>query len=946
LEDEDYGYALTFAHLAMSAARNAEAEAEEAKAEMKVVEHQVALAKKILADPTEVEALHSNVVRAMDERHMRDAIKQSKLAQASITTKMRGAVQTHIELVADDIRLMGMMDLETEALSDRLEEARAELEAQRYVEAAEIAEDVREPVRSLMEDRSQATLEEAKEAVEVMRTVEAEDAEVISNLNQTMDMIASSDHYHSHELSGRVATRARGVSDMAIAAVIDDIRTLMEEADRLGVETGELNRRVDAAERHREKGEFLEAKEALDELTKDVDEAQRELVEGIIKTCDELSILANERDLATMTAPEHLQEAHHHLSLKSYRKSLEAARESFSVFEDIFTEVVRSTLSEAKDLLVNLDVSADIETSSEHYVEAEDALERKDYVSAMANADAAMANARVIQVQIIEEVLTETDVENKRGEGMGADMEISRDMASQARDALGANELEESQTLAINARREARTLQRAFSSQLLQSSKAAVDAVPFDVELEDVRELLEASGDSLEAGDFEAAVDGAKQAREILNDRLESEVGSYVVKAEEDIERGKDVGIDLTGPKEHLKDAKAHLEELRYLDGQEAARKCSDLVAELIDKHEQAQGALSDLMELIERATRARAKLSESMDMQEAAEDAMDEHDYDRVMELVALAVEDANRSYEARVKEAITDAEGSLNTLERMGASAKLAEDLLVMARDALEQDDMDGAYDFSDQSIREANTAKTSYSKIVDITFKAESLIGTAKGFGMDVSEAQAKFEEALETREEDVNKALALAEEARSIATQLVDSFYPELDVAMELESALVLDKWINANLMVRNDGLARALRTKIEMTGNLDVDGLGEINILRGNGKVKKVPIRVKAMKSGEIMVRVWITCVREYDDKPFEFHDIRWLLADDEELEEEEAEDAGAQFLRKELTCTICQGKIGTQESPRACSCGATFHQECADQLTECPNCSKSLGGIE
>ncbi|NIP37279.1 MAG: hypothetical protein GWN18_20170, partial [Thermoplasmata archaeon] len=389
-----------------------------------------------------------------------------------------------------------------------------------------------------------------------------------------------------------------------------------------------------------------------------------------------------------------------------------------------------------------------------------------------------------------------------------------------------------------------------------------------------------------------------------------------------DIEKGKEVGIDLTGPSEHLKDARTHLDELRYLEAQESARKCSDLVSELVHKHGQAQSTLSDLMELVERATRARAKLSESMDMQEAAEDAMDEHDYDRVMELVELATVEANRSYEARVREAISDAESTLNTLERMGASAKLADDLLGMARDALDLDDLDGAYDYADQSAKEAETAKTSYSKIVDITFKAESLIGTAKGFGMDVSEAQTKFEEALETREEDVNRALALAEEARAIATQLVDSFYPQLDVAMELESALVLDKWTNANLMVRNDGSARALRTKVELTGNLDVDGLGDINILRGKGKVKKVPIRVKPLKSGEIMVRVWITCEREYDDKPFEFHDVRWLLADEEEPEEEEDEDAGAQFLRKELTCTICQGKIGTQESPRACSCGA------------------------
>jgi hypothetical protein len=365
-------------------------------------------------------------------------------------------------------------------------------------------------------------------------------------------------------------------------------------------------------------------------------------------------------------------------------------------------------------------------------------------------------------------------------------------------------------------------------------------------------------------------------------------------------------------------------------------------VAELIESHQKAQDALSELMELIERATRARAKLSESMDMQESAEDAMDEHDYDRVIELVALAIEDANRSYDTRVREAIETAESSLNTLERMGASAKLAEDLLGEARGALDTGDLDGAYDYADQSIKEAETAKSSFREIIDLTFQAESLIGTAKGFGMDVAEAQSKFDEALSVRDEDVNMAKALVDEAKSIATTLVDSFYPEIDVAMELESAVVLDKWTNANLLLRNDGNARALRVHLDISGNLDVDGISDINLLRGSGKVKKLPIRIKPLKSGEIMVRVWIKCEREYDDKPYEFHDVRWLMADEEEPEGEEEE--GAQFLRKELTCTICQGKIGTQEAPRACSCGATFHQECSDQLTDCPNCGKSLGG--
>jgi tetratricopeptide (TPR) repeat protein len=944
LEDGDFDQALMFAQLALTAAIRAEEDLVEARKVASRVEDELDLARQILADPSEVEAFHETVSRSLEEKRIRDAIKQGRNALASIDAKMRGAVQSQIEVVADDIRLMELMGLDNEMLSQRLDEARSELEQGDYMDAANIAEDVLEPVRSLMEDKARTSLEEVKEAVDAMRTVGADDAEVVQGLNQTQDLFSAHDFYHSDELSIRTTQRARDVADNTVSGTIDELTGLMEEANRLGVDIGELERRVEKASRHRQKGRFVEAKEALDELAKDVDNAQRELVDGIVKTCDELSGIATERDLDPKDAPSHLEEAHHYLSIKDYKSALESARATFGIFEELYTSLVRSTLQDAKDLLVNLDVSADIETSSDHYVKAEEFLERKDYVSALANADAAMANARVIQVQIIEEILGEVDLENERGRAMEADMTTSEDMASQSRDELTAGNLEEAQTLAINARREARSIKQAHSSSLIQSARDAIAAVPFEVDMDDIRELVESAASSLEAGEYEDSADAAIQAKSVLNDRLESVVGSVIGQAESDVEHGKEVGIDLTGPKEHLKDARSHLEEGRFLEGQAAAQKCSDLVAELVEKHERAQSSLSDLMELIERATRARAKLSESMDMQEAAEDAMDEHDYDRVVELVELAIEDANRSYEARVREAISTAESKLSTLESMGASAKLAEEMLSESRQALDEDDMDGAYDYADQSIREADQAKSSFRDIIDITFQAESLIGTAKGFGMDISEAQSKFDEALTTRNEDVNRALALAEEAKSIATTLVDSFFPELDVAMELESALVLDNWTNTNLMVRNDGSARALRVNIELTGNLDVDGLGQINILRGNGKVKKLPIRIKPLKSGEIMVRVWVRAEREYDDKPYEFHDVRWLLADEDEPEDDSDEEAGAQFLRKELVCTICQGKIGTQEAPRACSCGATFHQDCSEQLTECPNCGKSLGG--
>ena len=62
----------------------------------------------------------------------------------------------------------------------------------------------------------------------------------------------------------------------------------------------------------------------------------------------------------------------------------------------------------------------------------------------------------------------------------------------------------------------------------------------------------------------------------------------------------------------------------------------------------------------------------------------------------------------------------------------AKLAEEMLSQARESLADSDLDGAYDYADQSIKEAGNAKTAYRDIVDIAYQAGTIIGTARQFG----------------------------------------------------------------------------------------------------------------------------------------------------------------------------------------------------------------------
>jgi hypothetical protein len=944
LENEDFGFALLFAHLAIAEARRAEVELDEAREAHRAVKAEVEMARRVLDDPTEAEALLEHVTRCLDQLRVREALRQSRSAMTAIRSTMRSSVSRRVERVEDELAIMGHMGLEHESLGKRLSTSRSSLDRDDFLEATSVAAEVARIARGEMEAAARAALVECDEAVDIVGRVSADAPEVLEGLTQAKQLETSGDHYHAQELAQRTTARAKERADAFLLGKVSSVRSLLDAARSLGVDVADLERTLEKADRKRTQAHFVESKEALDALSDVIDKAQRELVDALVGTCDKLKVISAERHLESKAADGTLAEAHHHLSMRGYAIALETAKRSFDGYAAVFTALVRKTLEDAKNLLINLDVSADLETSSDHYIKAEEALTRHDFITAISHADETMANAREIQVRIIQEILGEADVEIERGRAMGADMTSAREISGRALAELEATNLGEGQSMATRARDEAKALQQTHAKLCISQSRMALESLPFEVEVADLREMVETAARSLEDVDFEAAVDGARTAESSLADRLQSHVRKSIIAAEKEIKRGESVGIDLDGPQELLSDARMHLESQRFLEGEQAAQRCIGLVGELVAKHKEAASALGELMELVERATRARARLSEAMDMQEAADDAMEEHDYARVLELAAMAMTDAKRAFENRVKEAISTAEGKLSYLESIGAPAKLAEDLLTMAREALEGSELDGAYDYADQAIKEAEAAKTSFRDIIDISYKAESLIETAKQFGMDTAEAQAKLGEAMETRKEDVNRALALAQESKSIATALVESFYPDLSLAVELESALVQGRWTNANLEIRNSGSARALRIKTAITGNLDIDGLGDINMLRGGGTIKKLPIRVKPTKSGEIMARVNIRCEREYDDRAFEFHDVRWLLAEEPEEGTPENAPPGPQFIRKELTCTICQGTVGTQEAPRACSCGATFHQACAKQLEKCPNCGKSLGG--
>ena len=91
LESDDFGYALLYGHLAIAEARRAELELERAGESFQAVQREVELARKVLDDPSEAEALQAQVERSIEQHRSREAIRLSRSALTAIRTGMLAA---------------------------------------------------------------------------------------------------------------------------------------------------------------------------------------------------------------------------------------------------------------------------------------------------------------------------------------------------------------------------------------------------------------------------------------------------------------------------------------------------------------------------------------------------------------------------------------------------------------------------------------------------------------------------------------------------------------------------------------------------------------------------------------------------------------------------------------------------------------------------------------
>ncbi len=477
-------------------------------------------------------------------------------------------------------------------------------------------------------------------------------------------------------------------------------------------------------------------------------------------------------------------------------------------------------------------------------------------------------------------------------------------------------------------------LQKEIAENALETARTNIMGLP--TPLPSLTELLKAAEQAYEKGDYIASLEAAIRAKDEYSavrlnwEDLEAseEAGLKFYKMAEK------VGVDTTkltalleegkgaAKKGDLDSAKEAYDELAT----EAAGLTSSYLAQLYTEVKNAHLVCNLLDCEIEG-------MSEKLSQGRAYSD---EHRFEDAHEILSVAREQVMTALRSKIEELIGAANDAIAHAEKIGLDTTESRTMMQESQAALAEGQFERAIHLAQESSDILKGREDVQRRFMGTTFKAESLVKTAKKFGIDVKKAEKDLKKAFDLKDSDPETAIKTAQESLDVVQESLDAFSPVLALELKLEDPAVGD-WNQGVLHLKNSGKAVAKDLQVEILGDLDTQGLKTPDTIKADGDAEaEVQIRFNSPGVTPIMVKV--KARRVLDDQEYEWEQVfEFDIA-----EAAQKSEARAILAAHDTKCSLCRGTIKKGFSAKECECGSILHEPCALRAAKCPTCERAL----
>lgn len=313
-----------------------------------------------------------------------------------------------------------------------------------------------------------------------------------------------------------------------------------------------------------------------------------------------------------------------------------------------------------------------------------------------------------------------------------------------------------------------------------------------------------------------------------------------------------------------------------------------------------------------------------------------DEHRFEDAYNILSEAKQKVVTSLRRKIEELITVANDAIAHAEKIGLDTTQSSKMVEGSKAAMAEGHFEKAIRLAQESSDILKGKEDTQRRFMGSTFKAESLIKTAKKFGIDVKKAEKDLKKSFEMKESDPEGAIKLAQETLKAVEESLDAFSPSLELELNLEEAQV-GNWVDAILSLKNSGKSGAKDLQIDVLGDLEVQELEAPTTITVNGEAE-ARVQVKFNSPGKTPIMVKVKARRVLDDQQYEWEDVYEFDVGEAPPKAE----ARAVVAEHDTKCSVCRGTIKKGFSAKECECGALLHEPCALRAGRCSACQRSL----
>ncbi|MFQ6127706.1 MAG: hypothetical protein ACE5QW_02230 [Thermoplasmata archaeon] len=744
-----------------------------------------------------------------------------------------------------------------------------------------------------------------------------------------------------------LATRSRKEVEklMVLYSSAEKIATVNERielAQELGIDVAGMNGVAQEAKDAIKEKRYEAALELAEESMSGMEELLREGILNIITSTQSLSTESREVGIHTESVDESLSEARNLLDAGEYETSAELATQSRDTLTEIRGKLheAANKVKEARTALHETE-SMNVETpESRKFLErAERSLETGRYEDVVESSEECLRNLEVERDSYITDLINSFIEVIKKAKKEGVDTKSAEQLIAKAKNYFRSKEYKEAIEYAMKSESEVERvgLQQDMARKAITTARKKMEGFP--VTIQSAEDLLREAEECFSNGDYPKALDLSLKSGDVFHESVEAY--EHAKKALDHAQKMHDtvvsIGADSSEVEKMLKEAKSALESGNMEAAGEAADQCCQWAIGVCESHLLEVAAKT--VENIDLAEELGLESSLSRHKIGEAKALIKNKDFERARDLIESAREEIDNSLSQVAVQVIENSESAVQYAKKIGADVKESEELIQSSKSALEQRSFQEALDLAEEAVEKVESTRKLEKEFIDLTYKADSIIGSAKRFGIDIKEAEKLLLKALDVKNENVKEAIEYARQSLDLASGAIDGFAPSMTAEIDVERAN-LDEWVDARLTLRNDGKTLANNISVRMLGDAETKGLKEIESIRAGGS-ESIPFRLMMTAAGTVPLAIKVISHRVLDDSEY----VQESIAQVEVAEtpgKEKREDIIKMVAEKESKCGICRGKIKKGFPMVVCPCGQEFHDTCAGRTKECPACGASL----